>query len=281
VRTVAANLTAPYPMIHAGDSLYWAGDGTAAGNHTDGVVQRLVLATGAVTSVTPATLSRPSGLAVAGGTLVWTQQGDPSQSYLVGSGVFSCPATGCTGAPTKLASGSTGAVYRAFTAASDGVNAYWSVLGTLGGMYHDGSLYSCPLTGCVGNPTLLTTDQPVSTGMLLVDNTLYWTTESFPQSSGAGSVMRCTLPSCDATKVVLATNQLAPFRLAVDASYVYFTSTAGPNVLSRVPVGGGAVTHLFTGTTGGAYGVALDDTYVYFTVFGAGAADGAVVRLRK
>jgi hypothetical protein len=281
VRVAAPNLTAPYPMIQEGDSLYWAGDGTTAGNHTDGVIQRLVLSTGAVSSLTPATLSRPSGLAVAGGSLVWTQQGDPSQSYLVGSGVFRCPATGCTATPTTLASGSTGAVYRAFTAASDGVNAYWSVLGTLGSTYHDGAIYACPLTGCAGNPTLLTTDQPVSTGVLLDGSTLYWTTEGFPQSSGAGTVMRCTLPSCDATKVTLATNQLAPFRIAVDASYVYFTSSVGPNVLSRVPIGGGAVTHLFSSASGGAYGVALDGTYVYFTVFGTGAADGAVLRLRK
>jgi hypothetical protein len=268
-------------MIHEGDSLYWAGDGTAAGNHTDGVVQRLVLATGAVTSLTPATLSRPSGLAVAGGSLLWTQQGDPSQSYLVGSGVFTCPATGCTAAPTMLAAGATGAVYRPFTATSDGVNAYWSVLGTLGAQFHDGALYSCPLTGCAGNPTQLTTDQPVPTGMLLDGTTLYWTTEGFPQGNAAGTVMRCTLPACDATKVVLATNQLAPFRIAVDAAYVYFTSIVGPNLVNRVPVGGGAVTQLFSGTSGGAYGIALDDTYVYFTVFGTGASDGAVVRLRK
>jgi hypothetical protein len=160
------------------------------------------------------------------------------------------------------------------------VNVYWTVLGSLGASYMDGAIYTCPITGCGASPTLVTTGQKVATELLIVGPDLYWTTMGTPPATVDGSVMRCTLASCDATKTVLASALKAPFRLAVDGKYVYFTSTYGANAVRRVPVGGGAVTSVYRGASG-AYGLAQDTDYVYFTIYGIAAADGAVYRIAK
>ncbi len=283
LRPAAPNLTSPYALRFAGGALYWTTDGTQAQSHSDGVVQTLSLPAvdgGAVATLTPATLSRASDVVVTAGQIAWTQQGVPNL-YQSEGGVFVCPATGCTGAPTMLASGTVqNPLYRAFGIASDGARLYWTVLGSLGAAYADGAIYSCPLSGCAGNITVTATDQHAATSMVVVGTTLYWTTTGTAPTNTDGKVMKCALANCEGTKVTLASSRLYAFRLAVDATDVYFTELRGANVVSRVPINGGPVATIYRGPSP-SYGIAVDDKYIYFSTFGAAASDGKVLRIAK
>ena len=85
----------------------------------------------------------------------------------------------------------------------------------------------------------------------------------------------CSAGTCQ--PVILASEQLHPTEIALDATHVYFAATAASSVL-RVPVKGGAVELLTDGATLGS-NIAIDDAYVYF--MNGGYPNGGVARVPK
>jgi len=92
-------------------------------------------------------------------------------------------------------------------------------------------------------------------------------------NSGGDSTLSCgistvTAKPCDAdadiceSPVVLAANQDDPFAIAVDATYVYWT-TSGE--VKRVPLDGGTPTTIASG--GPSSNIAVDAVYVYWTSY--------------
>jgi len=100
---------------------------------------------------------------------------------------------------------------------------------------------------------------------------LYWLNPGAVQRASAGDY---TGP---AQQVATASN---PGDLAVDGTDVYFTNRDDGTVAKCAVTGCASPTILATGQAS-PEGIALDATSVYWTVKGAGASDGAVMRLAK
>jgi hypothetical protein len=145
----------------------------------------------------------------------------------------------------------------------------------LGAIAVDEALVYCSLMGGgpfavpkAGGEWLLVgtvSEQPY--GVAVDAENVYWVTWLY-QNEDYGIVARYSKQ--DGEIVALADNQLAPLRLAIDATHVYWTAgDAGEGgIVRKVPTGGGEVTTLATGASPQGF-IALDDANVYFTVEGA------------
>ena len=85
----------------------------------------------------------------------------------------------------------------------------------------------------------------------------------------------CNAGTCQ--PIILASEQLRPTEIALDATHVYFAAAAGSSIL-RVPVKGGPVDLVADDATLGS-NIALDDAYVYFMT--GGYPNGGVARAPK
>ena len=72
---------------------------------------------------------------------------------------------------------------------------------------------------------------------------------------------------CDGTVTVLATEQIAPFAIAVDADTLYFSTQTTDGGVRRIPLAGGAPSSIWSG--GQVEGLVVDDENVYFAVVAA------------
>ncbi len=125
--------------------------------------------------------------------------------------------------------------------AVDGAYVYWTNL--------VGSLSKVPIGG--GNVTTLATGLNNAHSLEVDGASAYWLNE------GDGTIDK--VPIGGGSVTTLASGQ-SPTALAVDGSYVYFTS--GTSV-DKVPVGGGSVTTLATGQVA-PRSIAVDGAYVYW-----------------
>lgn len=82
--------------------------------------------------------------------------------------------------------------------------------------------------------------------------------------------------------IVLATKQGGPLGIAIDnpGSFVYFTNYADGALMRVKKDGSGQAAVVLAGLTHPAF-IASDATSLYFTIFGTGRGDGAVMRLAK
>jgi len=196
-------------------------------------------------SGTPTTVTigdfQPMGVAIGGGNIYWAVSGgteihgraiaggtiftlantsgprtlvtdSTSISYVSAGGeVGRCPLDVCL-SPQILASGQASPY---FITLYNG-DAYWS-----NNMSPNGSIAKCAVTGCGGNPTLITpSDFPLG---IAVDATgIYWVA-----GTSSGFVLHCPLSGCGAGPAVLATRQNQPFSLVMDLTTVYWTDAGG------------------------------------------------------
>ncbi len=85
-----------------------------------------------------------------------------------------------------------------------------------------GAVYTCPLAGCMGNPTTLASNEP-GPGPLAVDGAyLYW----IDNDSGTHLVRSCLLSTCAGGAQTLATSNDTLVSIAVDSVAVYWTAAA-------------------------------------------------------
>ncbi len=215
---------------------------------------------------------------IGSGTLVEWVQIDSSRVYWTSTydgTASSCPLAGCGGSPTPIATGVT--VPWGITVDSSNVYlAIWN--GTLNApATNGGEIATCPLPGCTGKPTALSSveNQP---WQIVVDGAeLFWT--SFKDNS----VKKCTLPSC-ANPTILASGEGGPSGIAVDSRYVYWTNYTSGSVRVCDKNGCDKVSATMAVGQNHPNNITLDATSLYFTTLGSGtgtANDGTVVKVPK
>jgi len=149
-----------------------------------------------------------------------------------------------------------------FSMAADEVNVYWTEYG--GSDDDNGSVKSCPVTGCGSGPLVYAQLQAAPRGIAVDAQSVYWATAT--TSAGAGAILSCPIGGCTGspTKVAKADT---PFGLAVDATSVYWAEFY-QNTVNRAPKGGGAVGLVWDGG-GAAAGpdgpqeLVIDPAFVY------------------
>ncbi len=111
---------------------------------------------------------------------------------------------------------------------------FW-IDGPTNGAGADGSILSCPLSGCSGPPTVVAANQENPTDIAVDANNVYWTLAGSFFGPGAldGAVLSCPLSGCGgAAPTPVATHQPYPMALLVDDCGIYWSnegrSDAGP-----------------------------------------------------
>jgi hypothetical protein len=219
---------------------------------TDGVSILACAKTGCGCAPRVVGLVEADGLAVSGGTLLYTQTDDG----LVGE----CPTSGCTGT-SEVAIEQAGP--QGIT--TDDASVYWTT---------ESSIHSCPLGGCgAAGPSILWNGvftQANTTGIAQDSEGLYWTNA---QPDEAGSVLGCRKSDCGGTLVTFVAADTEPRGIASDGANVYWADSEG---LRTCPVTGcDAGPH--TLATSAGVGVALGGTTLCFTDPGSSATNGRVV----
>jgi hypothetical protein len=250
--TLASGQASPYVIAVDAQNVYWANWGSF--NDLDGSVTRIPLGGGTPTVLVPK-LRAPGGIAVDATSVYFTG----GQALAAGGpGLFKVPLAG--GVPVALATGfindpialGAGAVYGSGTQDSAGT-----------------TIISTPLDGGTVRSVVPASalQQSFATYGITTDATsVYWTTFSAPCA-----VMKAPLGG--GAPVALATvSSGAGSGIAVDASHVY--AGAGQTVV-KIPLAGGAPVTL---ATSGGQGIAIDESYVYFTNF---SSSGKVQKVAK
>jgi hypothetical protein len=169
-----------------------------------------------------------------------------------GGNVQSCPLSGCGVGPLTLATQQTSATGIAL----DSSNVYW------GTDTDDGGLWSCPLAGCAprGPFSVSTTSNPIT--IRVADGGLYWATAQ------NNDVWSCPTAGCSAAVTQLAHKQPSPYSLAIHNGIVYFTNTSAPGNVLACSVDGCGSSPTLIATDISSYGIAVDDSGVYWTTQG-------------
>jgi hypothetical protein len=173
-----------------------------------------------------ARISGTALLAASSTDLYWIAQfSDASKS----GAIMTAPKDGSL-PPRPIADG----LHQPLSLAVDAENVYFTEC------YSFGTVKRCPLTGCVGEPTVLASNQRYPALLGVAGNRAYWFTSSAGHASfwlnqpGAfAQLVECPLSGCGANPTVLVTNQAGPHGLGVDADHVYWTlfgeAESGPN----------------------------------------------------
>jgi hypothetical protein len=136
-----------------------------------------------------------------------------SEGLTAGSGVIkTIPKDGST-AVRAIATG----LHIPSAVAVDADRVYWAE------RYSPGTIGSCPIAGCSGEPTTLATGQSYPHALAVDRAHAYWftTAEAY---QGSGRILECSLGGCGSSPAVLAADQPTPTDLAIDASFVYWTN---------------------------------------------------------
>ena len=116
-----------------------------------------------------------------------------------------------------------------------------------------------------------------ATSVAVDDNYIYWRWESPPPFRGAvgrappralGAIGRARLDGTDIDENFISGVDVNPGRLAVDANHIYWIQYIGPPGLARTSIARANLDGTDVQTefiSQGAYGVAVDDHYIYWT----------------
>jgi hypothetical protein len=220
----------------------------------------------------------PSSIAVFGPTLFVTLETDTPD----GGAVIRCSTDDCMATATVIASG----LLNPGFAVMHGSTILWVDEGSyLDEVVTTGSVVGCPAAGCPdsGPVVYVPQDAGIDGGLgvisgLAVDSTyLYWGESWILRREGTyvGGIYRCDVTDCAHSITALAGSVNAfPVTVAVDPDYVYWTDEVSNEVLRcGLPCSG--ATNLFAKMQSFAYGLALYDSQVYWTL---GKRDGGVFR---
>jgi hypothetical protein len=187
----------------------------------------------------------PGGLVAGGSEVYWFGNATPP-------GVFSCPSSGCMGAPTAFATAVQPSPYPVTNVALTPTDVYWT---------NDDVVQSCSIAGCNGQPTTIASAQTGAAGIAVDTANVYWTT-------AGGAVLRCALGGCGGQPTAIAMGQEHPMAIATDGASVYWSDQAA---LMKCPVSGcGAGPLLLASMSAQAWGLAVDATSIYWTDMSAG-----------
>jgi hypothetical protein len=133
-------------------------------------------------------------------------------------------------------------------------------------------LLRCEVGGCA-DPTEIATHNG-AVGLAANDAHVYWA-----RYEPNGSILRCDPSDCAGTEMVIASGQPQPAFVRVDQAYVYWTNE-GDGTVHRCDLSGCGPNgpELLADGQDSAWGLALDDEYLYWTTK---RADGTVMRKKK
>ena len=234
---LAAGQNAPAGIAVDGMSnVYWANSGSGSG---DGSIMKVPLNGGTATAVASGQNSP--------GAIAYDSTSTDSVYWAAGDGIWRLQMpTG--GTPVKLWSPSAGD-QNPPAIAVDATSVYWLTRSTGA---PNGNVMSLPLTG--GTPVTLASGLNGDYAIAVDSTSVYWAL--------GDTVMKVPLGGGGPVTLVSGTGNTPPHQaLAVDAAHVYWTASKG---ITKVPLAGGSATLLAASLSGG-YGLALDDTSVYWT----------------
>lgn len=235
VRTIASGTPNPWVVATDGTYVYWTD------NNSPSVVGRTDIATGTASSIA-ANEPYPRGLALADGTVFWTNE---SANDAGPASIVTAQPDG--GARTAIASG--GVVGHPKDVAVDGAFVYWAD--------SNGKISRCQRDGG-GLVDQLGSDL-TPWGLALAPPWLAYTTYS---DAGNVGVIRIDTQE----KHILATNVPQARAVALDDAYVYWTVEGGHTVQRTTLAPGGKIVDVMT-FPGAAFALALDGDYVYASTY--------------
>jgi hypothetical protein len=131
-------------------------------------------------------------------------------------GLFVCPVSGCTAAPTRLLP----PPVKHLSIAGD-----TAFVATGGAAAATASIIGCDTAGCAGSGNVLATNQAYVSDIAATDDAVYWATVGAQlvetNSTPVGTVMRCAKP-CTGGPQKLAESLINPVSVLTDATYVYW-----------------------------------------------------------
>jgi hypothetical protein len=240
---------------------------------------------GGFSYVTTATLSGAQGLAVDGTNVYWAESNAGAlgrvSSVLSSSGQAPEYIATNLGSPTEVALDTDSAFF------NDVSDVYWMLksdtavngpdktpTGTITTIYEDGA------DDFYDEPTGITTD----------GTNVYWTVFA----STGGLIEYSPVGATDSSQTTqLATNEVNPLMIAVDADNVYWTAagdfddngnSTGQGYVAMCPKAGcpsAGPTHLTPANLHSPFAITVDSTAIYFTVTGNTSIEGSVMKIAK
>jgi hypothetical protein len=257
-----SNIGEPQSLTLNGGVIYWS----------DGSGSRTVLCppSGCGQSPTACAVDQPApGVTLTDGVnLYWSDQGTAAASSTDGrimkasiANPSQCGAAETLAAPPR----------RPADLALDRSTLYW-VIDPSTPATADGTLFSCPTSGCNQTPTTLVSGILRPASIAARGGSVFWASDSTHTSDGHcnvdGAVYACT--NCKGTPKSLLQNVSCPGHLAADDDYIYFIESDPNGFSSRVwrvhPDGSGKESVVESKVA--LLNIALDDKAVYFISLG-------------